>query len=164
MKIISTALYLFVILFYSCETRTGKWAEIKKTKEVYPGDSITFYDFKVLDFVERRWINNAYKDYKYKTYCQRKLEFQFDASVPKVRQWLSQDSLSIAKMLHSYLKEEGIAHFVAQSLSYDRLHIYFYLEDDASPFEAYERIRLPAAMSISADPEWGTYALFEEKK
>jgi hypothetical protein len=92
------------------------------------------------------------------------LEFEFDAAMPKVRQLLLADSLGITKTLQSDLKKEGISHFVAQTLSYNRLNIYFYLEDDVVPFKAHDRFKNECNLLIISDPEWKSYELIEEKK
>ena len=155
--------YLFTLLLFSFSSCTGKWDEIKKSKEVYPTDTLTAYNFKVLDFIERRWINKAYKDYKYKSYCPRKVEFRFDAASPGVWSLLSGDTLGLAKFLQADMQKQGICHLVAQTLSYNKLTIYFYLEDELFPFETENKIRVQHELFTILEPDWKSYSLLEAK-
>jgi len=160
----TVTLFVLAILFISCSSDADKWAEIKKTKNIYPADSISSYNYYLIDSFERRWVNNSYRNYEFKKYCSRKVAFEFETSVPRVRELLSIDSFEIAKTVKEALREEGVSHFVGQVLSPDHLRVYFYLEADYFPYSAQDKIGIENAMLLGSDPEWKSYTALIEKK
>jgi hypothetical protein len=160
----TVTLFVFTVLFISCSSSADKWAEIKKTRNIYPTDSISSYNFYLIDSFERRWTNNSYRNYEFKKYCSRNVAFEFETSLPRVRELLSIDSFKIANMVKEALREEGVSHFVGQVLSPDYLSVYFYLEADYFPYSAQDRIGIENAMLIGSDPKWKLYNSLIEKK
>lgn len=150
--------------FYSCTPESDKWAEIKKTRNIYLKDSISSYNFKLIDSFERRWINDAYKNYEFKKYCPGKVEFKFETSLPRVRELLYVDTFGIANMLLDNLRKKGVSLFVGQILTPEELNIYFYHEEGFFPDYPEHRIKLPSIMVTQSDPEWKFYTALTEKK
>lgn len=157
-------LFMLSGLFCSCSSDADKWNEIKKTKNIYPKDSISSYNFKLADSFERRWTNDAYKNYEFKKYCPRKVEFKFETSIPRVRELLYIDTFGIAKMLQDDLKKKGVSHFIGQALAPHELNIYFYFEEEFFPHYPEYRIKIPCIMLFQSDPAWKFYNKLIEKK
>jgi hypothetical protein len=139
------AIIVFILagLSCSCNSDSDKWIEIKKTRDIYPKDSISSHDFKAIYLLERRWTNNAYKNYEFKKYCSVRVEFKFETSIPRVRELLSIDTFKIANKILTELRKEGVSHFIGQTLSPNELNVYFYFEKESFPYYTPDRIGIP---------------------
>ena|SRR5688572_26876542 len=157
MNLQTIIVFILAGLSCSCNSDSDKWIEIKKTRNIYPSDSISSHDFKAIDLLERRWTNDTYRNYEFKKYCPQKVGFMYETSTPRVRELLSIDTFSIANMLKAALKKEGISHFVGQTLSPEQLNIYFYLEEENSTYHIQDRIEIFNIMTLQSDPEWKFY-------
>jgi len=163
MKLQIIIVFILAGLFCSCKSEADKWNEIKKTRNIYPKDSISSHDFKAINFLERRWANNAYKNYEFKKYCSEIVEFKFETSIPRVRELLSIDTFKIANKILAELRKEGDSHFIGQTLSPNELNVYFYVEKGSFPHYTPDRIGIPTIMTIQSDPEWKSYTTLTEE-
>jgi hypothetical protein len=151
-------LFIISLLLYSCSGKSG-WESIKKTSSVYLPDKISTYSILAGTNPERRWVNEAYKNFAYKKYCSHLVEATFYLTDPKVRITLLNDSLSIAKMLQNDFKKEGVALFAGQTLTNTELQVYLYHEDGMNPIQRLLDFRIPNEGIVKDDPEWKEYKL-----
>jgi len=155
MQIIGT--FLFVGFLFSCNS---KWENIKKTQNVYPKDSISSYNIYALDHIERKWVNEAYRNYEYKKYCGNSVEATFEMSNSMVSMELWKDTFKIAKLLQNDFRARGICHFVGQTLSQGELKIYLYNEDGLNPIGTLLNFRIPNVGIMKDDLDWKFYSTF----
>jgi len=145
------------VLSNSCSSDEAQWAKIKKTTEIYPRDSIVIYNSYVNGSVQRKWVNKSYRNYAYKKYCSNFVEASFDLSNPKVKGFLSFDSLSVGKLLRDHFRKKGVAHFVGQILTADELKIYIYHEDGVGAIYTLSDFVVPNIGLVKSDPDWKEY-------
>jgi len=148
----------------SCSLSNSNWDNVKKTTEVYPTDTIRLYRIATNGSPELRWINESYRNYRYKKYYQHLVQASFELSNSKVASWLFRDSLSIARSLQDHFKQKGITHFVGQTMAGNELKIFLYHEDGPEPVSILFNFSIPNIGLIKTDPEWQVYSSLLVKK
>ncbi|XZF15999.1 hypothetical protein ACTHGU_07665 [Chitinophagaceae bacterium MMS25-I14] len=149
---------LFLMLLMSCNTTADKWGHIKKTKTVYPFDSISHFKSSGILDTSDVWVNTAYKTYPYKGFCKSEVQAIINIDDTPGRKYFKQDSLEIAHMLLDSFRATGIAHFVAQTLNKGKLTIYLYTEEGLNPIGIVEGFRIPCNGRFVEDEQWRTYS------
>ena len=159
MKSRSLLAFFSVIVLSSCNSDEAKWQNIKSTTDVYPKDSISSYNsYSEEGEMIRKWVNEAYRNYEYKKYCNNIAEVTFEISNSKVNIYLYRDSFSIAKRLQSDFRKDGVAHFVGQTLTDGELKIYLYYEDGLNPIKKLSDFEIPNVGFMKSDPDWKGYS------
>jgi hypothetical protein len=149
---------LFFLILASCNLKPGAdWAEIKKTKSVYPADSLVAFKHMLLQDTQTVWLNAAYANYPYKEFCTNNIKVTFDLSQPILLEKLGKDSLDHARMLSEIFKQNGITHFVGQTIYKNNLVVYLYAENDLNALIVLQDYVVPANARIETDAEWKAY-------
>ncbi|MEP7319288.1 MAG: hypothetical protein ABI921_11115 [Panacibacter sp.] len=149
---------LSILKLASCNSlQSGNWETIKKTKKIYPKDTIVIFKHSVLQDTQLIWINTSYKNYPYKKFCKNKVQVTFDLTDALVKKYLAQDSLNIAYMLLDKFKEMGVSHLAGQTINYDQLLIYLYTEDGLNPIGTLSDFTINSNGYLQTDEEWTAY-------
>jgi len=142
----------------SCNLKPGAdWQEIRKSKSVYPADSIVVVKHLLLQDTQTVWINAGYNNYPYKEFCTTSIRVTFDLSQTILLEKLGNDSLNHAAMLSEIFKQNGITHFVGQTIFQNNLIVYIYAENEMNVMSVLHDYVVPANARIETDTEWKAY-------
>jgi hypothetical protein len=162
MKISTLSILSIIFVLFlagtSCQRSDAEiWSKVKKTLTVYPTVKMRIIRDSMLHQSEIIWVDDGYKDYPYKKFCDHRTTATFDISQPSVSSYLGKDSLGIAHLLAKHFQSAGIAHFVAQTLITNKLLVYLYAEEDVNPLILLDDFKIPVEATIENDETWSVY-------
>ncbi|MBN8701098.1 MAG: hypothetical protein J0L54_15925 [Chitinophagales bacterium] len=149
---------LLVSSLSSCDNADSSiWEEAKKSKSVYKIDTITKHLNAVYKDTILAWVNQSYRDFRYKKQCDNEVIATFDIKDSIVANWLGKDSLSIANLLTKRFQAHGIALFVGQTIDHFQLDVYLYTEDNLNPIGLLFDLPIPNSGKFENDQYWRNY-------
>jgi len=148
---------LFVVLLCSCNSKQDKWNALKKTKSVYPADTIYSFKDVVLQDSQPTWVNVAYTNYAYKDFCTGRVQAEFFLTDIRVQISLHEDSLKIARQMLDSLRQNGVAHFVGQKIIDNKLMVYYYTDGNCNPIWVVSNFGIPCNGEFVDDERWLFY-------
>ena len=139
------------------------WEEIKRTKKLYPANSLTLFTFTNGNGdMGTGWVDMGYSDYQYKRFCPFNLRIMVDLTDSIAESNPDLDMGDIEDFFSMELQKLGVAHFVARVVTEQGLNLEFYLEE-SEPITSYlkrlstDPSRLVSfTMNITHDPRWDT--------
>ncbi|MBX7204435.1 MAG: hypothetical protein K1X81_03320 [Bacteroidia bacterium] len=151
-------LLIFLVSFLlSCSSGQPKtWEQIKMSGLAYPTDSIVT-DSSAAITKGKSWINFAYQNYAYRSYCPYHIAAEFNLNDSLVNSIVQEDPLLAAKLLSYHLKQYGVTHFAGQSLSGTSLVLSFYTEKLKNPVSIMQSFSIPCKTTFNEDPDWISY-------
>jgi len=152
--------YLLIFLAFdllSCSSNQPKtWEQIKMAGLAYPTNSIVI-DSSATIVKGKGWINLAYQNYAYRSYCPYHITAELNLNDSLVNSIFQEDPLLAAKLLSYHLKQYGVTHFAGQSLSGTSLVLSFYTEKLKNPISIMQSFSVPCKITFNEEPDWISY-------